>query len=216
MKPIDMLLRLKECVIAGDEKMARETAMEAIESGIDPVEAINLGLAEGMKIVGDRFKQLEMFLPDVMISADAMKAAIDVLEPRIVAEKRSSLTTGKVVIGTVKGDVHDIGKNIVATMLRAARFEVHDLGNDVPPEEYISKAEEVNADIIGTSTLLSTSMPYVEDVIRLLRDRNLRTKYKVMVGGGPITSDWAEKIAADGFGKDIDEAVKVATQLMRK
>ncbi len=209
-----ILRGLAESVIDGDEDRAREFAKKAVDAGIDPLTAIKEGLMNGMKVVGDRFARLEIFLPEVLLAADAMKAALEILEPLIVKEEREKLTLGKVVIGTVQGDIHDIGKNIVAMLLKANGFEVYDLGRDVPIDEFINKAEEVGADIIAISTLLSTSMPYMEDVIRLLKDRGLREKYKVMVGGGPVTREFAEEIGADGYGDNAEEAVEVAKRLL--
>ncbi|MDK2464459.1 MAG: corrinoid protein [Candidatus Korarchaeota archaeon] len=209
-----ILRGLAESVIDGDEDRAREFAKKAVDAGIDPLTAIKGGLMNGMKVVGDRFARLEIFLPEVLLAADAMKAALEILEPLIVKEEREKLTLGKVVIGTVQGDIHDIGKNIVAMLLKANGFEVYDLGRDVPIDEFINKAEEVGADIIAISTLLSTSMPYMEDVIRLLKDRGLREKYKVMVGGGPVTREFAEEIGADGYGDNAEEAVEVAKKLL--
>ncbi len=209
-----ILRGLAESVIDGDEDRAREFAKKAVDAGIDPLTAIKEGLMSGMKVVGDRFSRLEIFLPEVLLAADAMKAALEILEPLIVKEEREKLTLGKVVIGTVQGDIHDIGKNIVAMLLKANGFEVYDLGRDVPIDEFINKAEEVGADIIAISTLLSTSMPYMEDVIRLLKDRGLREKYKVMVGGGPVTREFAEEIGADGYGDNAEEAVEVAKKLL--
>ncbi len=209
-----ILRGLAESVIEGDEDRAREFAKKAVDAGIPPLTAIKEGLMRGMKVVGDRFARLEIFLPEVLLAADAMKAALDILEPLIVKEEREKLTLGKVVIGTVQGDIHDIGKNIVAMLMKANGFEVYDLGRDVPIDEFINKAEEVGADIIAISTLLSTSMPYMEDVIRLLKDRGLREKYKVMVGGGPVTREFAEEIGADGYGDNAEEAVEVAKRLI--
>ncbi|HDM92772.1 MAG TPA: cobalamin-binding protein [Candidatus Korarchaeota archaeon] len=209
-----ILKGLAQAVIDGDEDKAREFAKKAIEAGIEPLCAIKEGLMTGMKVVGDKFARLEIYLPEVLLAADAMKAALEILEPLVVKEEKEKITLGKVVIGTIQGDIHDIGKNIVAMLLKANGFEVYDLGRDVPVDEFINKAEEVGADIIAVSTLLSTSMPYMEDLIRLLKDRGLREKYKVMVGGGPVTREFAEEIGADGYGDNAEEAVEVAKKLL--
>ncbi|MCC6013384.1 MAG: corrinoid protein [Candidatus Verstraetearchaeota archaeon] len=210
----EILNGLADAVIKGDEEKAKEMAKKAIEANIDPLIAINNGLMKGMQKVSEDFNKLIIYLPDVMMAAEAMKAALSILEPKIL-EKKVKEEKKKVVIGTIQGDIHDIGKNIVALLLKANGFEVYDLGRDVPVDEFIRKAEEVNADIIAVSTLLSTSMPYMEDLINLLKERGLREKYIVMVGGGPVTREWAMSIGADGYGEDGEEAVRVAKELIK-
>ena len=210
----EVLQGLANAVIEGDEDSAREWAKRSIELGIDPLVAIREGLMAGMRVVGERFANMEIFLPEVLLAADAMKTALEILEPLIVEEEREKFTIGRVVIGTIEGDIHDIGKNIVAMMLKANGFDVVDIGVDVSPEEFILKAEEAKADIIAVSALLSTSLPYVEDLIRLLEGKGLRDKYRVMVGGGAITREYAQKIGADGYGEDAEEAVQVAKRLI--
>jgi corrinoid protein of di/trimethylamine methyltransferase len=210
----EILNGLADAVIKGDEEKAKEMAKKAIEANIDPLIAINNGLMKGMQKVSEDFNKLIIYLPDVMMAAEAMKAALSILEPKIL-EKKVKEEKKKVVIGTIQGDIHDIGKNIVALLLKANGFEVYDLGRDVPVDEFIRKAEEVNADIIAVSTLLSTSMPYMEDLINLLKERGLRDKYIVMVGGGPVTREWAMSIGADGYGEDGEEAVRVAKELIK-
>ncbi|MEM2449734.1 MAG: corrinoid protein [Candidatus Methanomethylicaceae archaeon] len=209
-----ILNELAEAVILGDEEKAKNVAKKAIEMGIDPLIAINDGLMKGMRQISEDFNNLKVYLPEVMLAAEAMKAALSILEPKIL-EKKLTEEKRKVVIGTIQGDIHDIGKNIVALLLKANGFEVYDLGRDVPVDEFIKKAEEVKADIIAASTLLSTSMPYMEDLIKMLNERNLRDKYIVMVGGGPVTREWAKSIGADGYGEDGEEAVKVAKELIK-
>lgn len=205
---------LAEAVISGDEERAKSAARKAIEMGIDPLKAINEGLMKGMRQVSEDFNNLKIYLPEVMLAAEALKAALSILEPKVL-EKKLTQEKKKVVIGTIQGDIHDIGKNIVALLLKANGFEVYDLGRDVPVDEFIKKAEEVNADIIAASTLLSTSMPYMEDLIKMLNERKLRDKYIVMVGGGPVTREWAKSIGADGYGEDGEEAVRVAKELIK-
>lgn len=212
----EILRSLAESVINGDEERARDSAKRALEAGIDPLTAINDGLMKGMSQVGDDFSKLKIYLPEVMMAAEAMKAALSILEPAALQKKSDAIRKSKVVIGTITGDIHDIGKNIVAMLLRANGFEVFDLGRDVPIDDMIRKAEEVQADIIAASTLLSTSMPYMEDLLSLLKERGLREKYIVMVGGGPVTREWAESIGADGYGDDGDEAVRVAKELVKR
>lgn len=212
----DILKSLADSVISGDEEKAREFAKKALEAGIDPLRAINDGLMKGMSQVGEDFSRLKIYLPEVMMAAEAMKAALSVLEPAALERGSGAIKKSKVVIGTITGDIHDIGKNIVAMLLKANGFEVYDLGRDVPVDELIRRAEEVGADIIAASTLLSTSMPYMEDLINLLKERGLREKYIVMVGGGPVTREWAASIGADGYGDDGEEAVKVAKELLQR
>ncbi|MBC7113847.1 MAG: cobalamin B12-binding domain-containing protein [Candidatus Methanomethyliales bacterium] len=212
----EILQNLADSVISGDEEKAKDFAKKALEAGIDPLTAINEGLMRGMSQVGDDFSKLKIYLPEVMMAAEAMKAALSILEPAALQKGTGTLKKSKVVIGTITGDIHDIGKNIVAMLLRANGFEVYDLGRDVPIDDLIKKAEEVGADIIAASTLLSTSMPYMEDLISLLKERGLRDKYIVMVGGGPVTREWAASIGADGYGDDGEEAVKVAKELLQR
>ncbi|MEM4157240.1 MAG: corrinoid protein [Candidatus Methanomethylicaceae archaeon] len=212
----EILNGLAESVISGDEEKAKDFAKKALEAGIDPLKAINEGLMKGMSQVGDDFSKLKIYLPEVMMAAEAMKAALSILEPAALQKGSGAIKKSRVVIGTITGDIHDIGKNIVAMLLKANGFEVYDLGRDVPVDDLIKKAEEVGADIIAASTLLSTSMPYMEDLISLLKERNLREKYIVMVGGGPVTREWAASIGADGYGDDGEEAVKVAKELLQR
>lgn len=216
MSELMILEELANAVISGDDSKALESSKKAIAIGIDPLRAINEGLMRGMAKVGEDFSNLKIYLPEVMMAAEAMKAALNILEPEAVKRGGAALKKGKVVIATISGDIHDIGKNIVAMLLRANGFEVCDLGRDVAVDALINKAEEVGADIIGASTLLSTSMPYMEDMVAMLKERGIRQKYIVLVGGGPVTREWAESIGADGYGDDGDEAVRVAKELYHK
>jgi len=214
-KKSEILKKLGESVIKGDKEAAKKAAEEALSLGLDPIEAINEGLAKGINEMGERFGRLEVFLTELILAGEAMRAAVEVFEPKMTAEKVSEVKLGKIVIGTVKGDIHDIGKNLVATMLIAAGFDVYDIGVEAPPGKFIEKAEEVGATIIATSSLMSTTRPYQRDMITLLNDMGLRDKYKVMVGGGTVTQEWAEEIGADGYGRDAEEAVKVAKKLVK-
>jgi trimethylamine corrinoid protein len=207
---------LANSVIDGDAKSAAEAAKKALSGGVDPLNAITNGLNRGMKQVGEDFSKLKVYLPEVMMAAEAMKAALAILEPAALKKDSTSLRKSKVVIATITGDIHDIGKNIVSLLMRANGFEVYDLGRDVPIDVMISKALDVSAEIIAASTLLSTSMPYMEDMIALLKERSLRGKFIIMVGGGPVTKEWATSIGADGYGDDGDEAVKVAYELLQR
>ena len=205
---------MKQSIIDGDEEAAAAVAQQALDAGIDPLEAINRGYVAGMSYVGDQFSAGEMFLPDMMLAAEAMKAAVAVLEPEMTRRGTQRTMLGKVVLGTVKGDIHEIGKNLVATMLSASGFEVYDLGVDVPFDKFIEKAREVNADIIGMSALLTTTMTGQRTVIEMLDDMGLRPKVKVMVGGAPVTRSWAAEIGADGMSEDAMGAVALAKKLV--
>ena len=205
---------MKQSVIDGDEERATELAQQALAQELDPLEAINDGFVPGISYVGEQFGLGEMFLPDLMLAAEAMKAAVAVLEPEMQRRGMQRQMLGKVVLGTVKGDIHEIGKNLVATMLSASGFEVFDLGVDVPFAKFAEKAREVNADIVGVSALLTTTMVGQKTVIEALDDLGLRPKVKVMVGGAPVTKSWAEEIGADGFSEDAMGAVTLAKKLM--
>jgi 5-methyltetrahydrofolate--homocysteine methyltransferase len=211
----DILNRLKEAVINYDVDETVKTAQEVIETGFDPLKAIEEGLAAGLQVIGDQFGRGEIFLPMLMISAEATKKALAILEPA-VANGKSRKVLGKVVIGTVEGDIHDIGKSIVAAMLTANGFEVHDIGCDVPTSKFIEKVKEVNPDIIGMSALLTTTMPKMTEVINALKKEGLREKVKVMVGGAPVSAAWAEQIGADTYGEDAMAAVDVVKKLLGK
>jgi corrinoid protein of di/trimethylamine methyltransferase len=211
----DILHDLSRAVIEGDSAKAESAAKRVLEVGMDPLMAIGDGLNKGMAQVGDDFSKLKVYLPEVMMAADAMKAALAILEPAALKKDSSSLKKRKVVIATIMGDIHDIGKNIVALLMRANGFEVYDMGRDVPIDAMINKALDTESEIIAASTLLSTSMPYMEDLLKLLKERNLRERFTVMVGGGPVTREWAEEIGADGYGDDGDEAVRVAKELLK-
>ena len=175
---------------------------------MDPKVILNEGLLEGMSIIGGKFKRNEVFVPEVLVAARAMTAGLSVLEPKLVEVGNEPV--GKAVIGAVKGDLHDIGKNLVAVMLKGAGFEVVDLGTDVEPEDYIEKAEEVGADIIAMSALLTTTMPEMKEVIDAREEHGLRDKYIVMVGGAPVTANYAEQIGADYFTADAGSAAEAA------
>jgi len=206
--------RLSEAVVAGDTEAAVETAKEAIESGVDPVKAIENGLSRGARIVGDRFERLEIYLPELLIAAESMEAGLEILLAEIPKDK--ALRKGIVVCGTVKGDIHEIGKKIVAALLRANGFEVHDLGADVPTSRFVEEAGKVRADIIGLSALMSSTLGAQKDVIDYLQAVGMREKHIVMVGGGPTTQEWADQIGADGYARTAPDAVKLALELIKE
>jgi corrinoid protein of di/trimethylamine methyltransferase len=210
----DLIKAAVEAVIKGDEEAAVGVANKIIAEGINPIEIISEGFAKGMITVGDLFAKEEYALPQVLLSAGAMQDAMDVLDPHIprqdVKEKM-----GVVVIGTVQGDIHEIGKRIVGTMLEVYGFEVHDLGADVPIEKFIEKAKELNADIVATSALMTTTMMSQKKLEEALQEAGLRDKVKTMVGGAAVTKEWADSIGANGYGQDVTEAVDAAKELVK-
>lgn len=206
--------KMKQSIIDGDVDAAEELARRSLAEGIDPLESVNLGYLPGMQQVGIDFGAHNLFLPDVVISAEAMKKATAILEPEMERRGTERHVTGRVVLGTVKGDIHEIGKSLVGTLLSANGFEVHDLGVDVPFAKFAEKAREVGADIVGVSALLTTTMIGQQNVIEALDDLGLRPQVKVMVGGAPVTREWAEKIGADGYSGDALGAVELAKTLV--
>ena len=205
---------MAQSVIQGDEDAAADLARQALAQGIDPLVAINQGFVVGINQVGAQFSCGDMFLPELVAAGEAMKMAVAVLEPEMARRGTHRQILGKVVIGTVEGDIHDIGKTLVATMLAASGFQVYDLGVDVPIQKFVEKAREVGADIVGLSALITTTMGRQKDVIEALDDVGLRPQVKVMVGGAPVTRQWAAEIGAEGYSEDAVGAVNVAKQLM--
>ena len=200
--------------MAADSQAVLDAAKQVIEKGIDPVEAIEKGLSKGAIAVGEKFDKMEIFLTGLMMAADAMKAGMDILLPHISKEK--IVKKGTVVSGTVKGDIHDIGKNILVALLRANGFDVYDLGTDVSTSKFIEEAEKVEAEIITLSALMSSTIGGQEDVIDYLKETGKREKFIVMVGGGPTTREWVEEIGADGWAETATEAIKLASELIAK
>ena len=210
----ELFQAMAQSVIDGDAEEADRTARKAVERGIDLLEAINEGFVVGMNHVGEQFSLNEVFIPDLVMAGEAMKAALSVLEKELAKSGAQRETLGKVVLGTVMGDIHEIGKNLVATMLSANGFRVYDLGVDVSVQAYVEKAREVDADIVGMSSLLTTTMAYQRDVVLALKAQGLLPKVKVMVGGAPVSAAWAEEIGANGYGEDATGAVALAKRLV--
>jgi len=210
----DLFQDMAQSIIDGEPEAASELAQRAVDLGVDPMEAINRGFIVGVNHVGEKFSCGDMFLPELVGAGEAMKSAIAILEPEMSLRGMKREIAGRVVIGTIQGDIHDIGKTLVGTMLSAGGFEVYDLGIDVPIQKFIDKAREVDADIIGVSALLTTTMVRQKDVIKAIQDAGMSSHLKVMVGGAPVTRSWVEEIGADGYSEDAVGAVAVARQLM--
>jgi corrinoid protein of di/trimethylamine methyltransferase len=214
MEQQEILENLSMAIIEGDEDKAKEYAKEVLIGKMDPLKAVEQGLSKGMITLGERFEKGEVFLPDLLIAADAFNIAIGVLKPAMEAQKKQVAKLGIVLIGTVNGDVHGIGKNIVAIVLEAYGFEVVDIGVDNPSLKFIEAAEKVKADVIGLSSLMTTTMPAQKEVIDILKEMNLRKKYLVIIGGGPVTKEWADKIGADGYAESAFQAVDMIKELL--
>jgi len=212
----DTYSAMRQSIVNGAPETAAELAQQALANGIAPLDAINNGYVRGMHDVGEQFACGEMFLPDMMASAEAMRAAMAVLEPELTRLGTERPMAGVVVLGTTKGDIHEIGKTLVGTLLTAHGFRVHDLGVDVPGERFADKAREVGADIVGVSALLTTTMRNQKSVIESLEKAGLRKRVRVMVGGAPVTRGWATEIGADGYAKDAMSAVALARELMEQ
>ena len=208
-----ILGKIANIVVEGDREGVMAAVSNALKENVDPMDIIQKGLTPGIAIVGDKFEKMEMYLPEMLLSAEAMKAGVDIVKPLV--KGGSIKQEGVIVIGTVQGDVHDIGKNIVAFYLDMSGFKVYDLGTAVSTYTFVEQAEEKQADIIGISALLSSTMAYMPDVIGELKRRGIRDKYIVLLGGGAVTPEWAAKIGADGSGADFAEAATLAKQLMK-
>jgi len=205
---------MAQSIIDGDSEAAESLARQSIEQGIDPLEAINQGFVVGVNYVGNEFSCGNAFLPELVMAGEAMKSAVSTLEPEMSRLGTARDVLGRVVLGTIQGDIHDIGKTLVGTMLSAAGFQVYDLGVDVPVTKLVEKAREVSADIIGVSALLTTTMVRQRDVVEALDDMGMRPRVKVMVGGAPVTQEWVKEINADGYSEDAIGAVQVARKLV--
>jgi corrinoid protein of di/trimethylamine methyltransferase len=213
--PDDTFSAMRQSIIDGAPSTAADLAQHAIAHGTAPLDAINHGYVPGMHDVGEQFARGQMYLPDMMASAEAMRAAMAVLDPELKKQGAERPKAGIVVLGTTKGDIHEIGKTLVGTLLTAHGFQVHDLGVDVSGEKFAATAKEVGADIVGISALLTTTMRNQKTVIEALVKSGLRAHLKVMVGGAPVTRRWADEIGADGYAKDAMSAVALARELMQ-
>jgi corrinoid protein of di/trimethylamine methyltransferase len=211
-----LFARLSKAIIEGYTDEARELAKEALDAGIAPLKVVDDGMLPGIQEVGRLYECGDYFLPELMMSAEAMQAALDVVEPALKKAHIQRESAGIVVIGTVAGDIHDIGKSIVATMLSANGFDVYDLGTEVTAHQFLEKAGQVQANILAMSALLPTTMPYMQRVIESAQEAGVREGLKIMVGGAPVTQAFAQKIGADGYADDAAGAVRLARQLMGK
>ena len=212
----ELFQAMRQSVIDGVPDTAANLARQSLASDVDPLVAINNGYVPGITHVGERYGCREMFLPDLLASAEAMKAAVTVLDPEIRRRGAQREVVGRVVLGTAKGDIHDIGKNLVATMLSASGFEVFDLGTNATPDQFVAKTKEVCADIVGISALLTTTMQGQKAVIEALDRDGLRPRVKAIIGGAAVTSKWAAEIGADGYARNAMDALDLARRLLNK
>jgi len=207
---------LFRAVVDLDREKGQRAANELVKEKLDPLEGIGKGLSKGMKVIGEKFEKLEIFLPELLMAADVFNSAMKILEPQISAADKNKIRKGMVVIGTVKGDIHEIGKDIVAMLLETAGFSVRNLGKDVPASTFLEEAEKAKADIIGMSSLLTTTMLGQKELIDILKETGNRNKYIVMIGGAPTSQAWADEIGADGYGRTAQDAVSLALELVSK
>lgn len=211
---MDIINSISENLISGNDKEVASDTQKALDSEISAEAILNKGLIEGMNIIGDKFRDHEIFLPDVLMAARAMYAGMELIKPILIKSGISS--RGKVVIGTIQGDLHDIGKNLVGIMLKGAGYEVIDLGHDVPPEKFVEAAKETGATIIGMSALLTTTMANMKEVVDILKSENLHGKIRTIIGGAPISARYASEIGADKYSFDAGNAVDTVKELMEK
>lgn len=209
-----LIQEISELLQKGKAKNVKQLVQQALDENMDPKEILNDGLLSGMMTIGAKFKNNEVFVPEVLVAARAMNAGLTVLEPKLI--EIGNEPAGKAVIGTVQGDLHDIGKNLVSMMLRGAGFEIHDLGVDVEPDVFIDKAEEIGADVICMSALLTTTMPKMQECIDRMKQRGVRDKYIVMIGGAPVNESFAQQIGADYYTADATSAAEVAKAAVQK
>jgi corrinoid protein of di/trimethylamine methyltransferase len=209
----EVFAELTKAIIAGDSEQLVRLVNQAINK-VDPLEMVEKGMAPGMTEIGSKFGEGQVYLPELLMAAEAWEEAMKIIKPKLIEAGASIKKQGTVVIGTVQTDIHEIGKNILANLLTTAGFDVHDIGCDAPATKFLNKAEEVQADIIAASAIMSTTVPYQKDIIDLLESKGLRDKYVVMVGGGVVSQDWADKIGADGYGELASDGVQVAKKLI--
>ena len=210
----ELMQKAFEAIVEADEDMAVEVLDAGAAEGITAVDLLQEGFSKGMNELGDQFSRGEIFLPELIFATEVLKVVTDRVDEELAAQGDAGTEKGKIVIGTVEGDVHDIGKGICVSMLKASGFEVYDLGREVPADTFIEKAEEVGADIIGTSALLTTTMTVQQELENKLNEKGIRDKYATMVGGSPVTKRWAEKIGATAYSEDASECCQVALDIL--
>ncbi len=210
----EILNELRNAIMDLDHVKSKDTARKGIDAGMEPLDLINNGIRPALDILGERFSAGDLFLPELVLSAKAADAAVEILEPELLKRGGASDKLGKVLIATVKGDIHDIGKNIVALLMKSTGFEVVDLGVDKTEEEIFSAAKEHGVSVIGLSALLTTTMPRMQAFIEYLQESGVRDQYKVVVGGAPVTEEFADEIGADGYGADATRAVEITKKLI--
>ncbi len=206
--------KLKEAILSFDENLAEETARQVVINKLDPLNAVNGGLVSGLDLIGEKYENDEIFLPELMMAAKTFSSAMQILEPAIMESGQERTIKGVIVLGTVKGDIHKIGKDIVILLLRNSGYEVHDLGEDVDLFTFIETAKKVNADAIGLSALLTSTLSGQKDVIDALVQEGMRDRYILMVGGGAVTPEWAEEIGADLYAENAQTAVRKLTEMI--
>ncbi len=212
-----LLLEIQQAIIDLEEERTEELTLQAIDEGYDPIDILQKGLTRGVRTVGDKFGRGEVFLPELAMSADCMRAGVQHVDPLLAEmDLGDDEKSGLFLIGTVDEDIHNIGKNILVTMLKANGFDVIDLGVEIPNEEFIEAVREHEPDLLGMSALMTMTMDHQEEVIDLLEEEGLRDQVKVMVGGAPTSPEWRDEIGADGYGDNADAAVKVATELLEE
>lgn len=209
-----ILTEIAGCITNFDIQNIRKLVRKAVKLGLSPLEIITRGMAKGMDTVGRLYEKGEYFLPELVMAGNAMRAGMEVLEPYFKTREKAEFA-GKVIIGTVQGDLHDLGKNLVTTMLTSAGFKIYDLGTDVPPEKFVRETRKVQPDIVAMSALLLATMPVMKEVVDALKEAGLRDEIKIMVGGRPVTQEYADEIGADGYAKDAIEAVQKAKELLK-
>jgi corrinoid protein of di/trimethylamine methyltransferase len=211
----ELLTQITTSIIEGKPDETADLTRQALKAGIKPLTIINEGLTEGMNTVGEKFQTGEYFLPNLVIAASGMNQAMEILEPELKSHQQEAESLGTVVIGSVAGDIHEIGKTLVGTMLAVNGFQVHDMGVDVPNETFIAKVKETGANILGLSALLTTTMTVQRQVIKELEEAGIRDQVKVLIGGAPISQEWSDNIGADGYAEDAIGAVELAKSLVR-
>lgn len=208
----DLFQKLSDAVVDMDEELVEELAYKVIEEKVDAFEAIDKGLTDGMERAGKLFEEEEYFVPELLMCSDAMNNGVEILKPYIKTNRLND--RHKVIIGVIEGDTHDIGKNLVKLMLETSNFNVIDLGRDIPPQTFVNKAIEENAEIIMISSLMTTTMDAMGDVVTILKNQGIKNRFKVIVGGGPISQSFADKIGADGYSKDAASAVRICQKIV--